>query len=309
MNSSAQPEDTLYGQVVASHGRLLRVRDASGMELLARPPGRRFEAVCGDRVRYVLDQQHDAALLVALEPRAGELYRSDARGHGELLAANVTLLIVVVAPLPVPDLYVVDRYLSAAACGGIGALLAINKCDLPFDNDTTDELATLERLGYSSVRCSVRSAPGVDALRAAMQGHTAMLVGQSGVGKSSLLGQLAPGVDAAIGELMREGEGRHTTTTSRMYQLDPQTALIDSPGVRDFAPAIDRLEKRALGFTEVERLAAGCRFSDCMHLREPNCAVRQAVDSGDMSARRYESYRRMRRLFNELAPPPGGSRR
>src|SRR5581483_1958117 len=107
--------------------------------------------------------------------------------------------------------------------------------------------------------------------------------------------------EVEIGGLMREEEGRHTTTVSRLYDLAGGGRLIDSPGVRDFAPAVDRLDPRHLGFVELARLAPGCRFHDCRHMREPGCAVRQAVESGQMDARRYESYRRLRRLAEDLA--------
>jgi ribosome biogenesis GTPase len=309
MEPTSESTDQVAGLIVASHGRLLRVRTANGQELLARPQGRRVQAVCGDRVTFRVDAQHDAAQLVEVLPRLTALYRSDARGRGEPLAANVTLLLVVLAPLPAPDLFIVDRYLAAAACGGIKAALVANKCDLAFDQPTLDELAVMQQLGYVTVQCSSRSGHGIATLRAMMRNETAMLVGQSGVGKSSLLLELAPECGVAIGELMRDDAGRHTTTTSRLHQLDRDTALIDSPGVRDFAPAIDRLDPRTLGFREVEQLGGQCRFSDCAHLQEPDCAVRTAVAGGAMSARRYESYRRLRRLFNDLSPPPGGSRR
>jgi ribosome small subunit-dependent GTPase A len=133
----------------------------------------------------------------------------------------------------------------------------------------------------------------------------AALVGQSGVGKSSLVRQLVPQSEAQIGELDRDEEGRHTTTTSRLFDLPRGGHLIDSPGVRDFAPAIDRLDSRTLGFAEVERLAPGCRFQDCQHMREPGCAVQKAAENGELDARRYESYRRMRRLYDDLVKARG----
>jgi ribosome biogenesis GTPase len=130
-------------------------------------------------------------------------------------------------------------------------------------------------------------------------------VGQSGVGKSSLIRRLVPLADIEVGELVREEEGRHTTTASRLFDLPGGGSLIDSPGVRDFAPAIDRLDSTHLGFIEVSRLAPGCRFADCRHMREPGCAVIAAVAAGTMSARRYESYRRLRRLFEQLTEARG----
>jgi ribosome biogenesis GTPase len=132
-----------------------------------------------------------------------------------------------------------------------------------------------------------------------------VLVGQSGVGKSSLVSALLPDTDVQTGGLMREEEGRHTTTASRAYALRGGGTLIDSPGVRDFAPAIDRLDARSLGFPELHRLAAGCRFQDCRHMQEPDCAVIAAVETGDLLARRYESYRRLRRLYSDLVEARG----
>jgi ribosome biogenesis GTPase len=133
----------------------------------------------------------------------------------------------------------------------------------------------------------------------------AALVGQSGVGKSSLVSALVPGLQIEIGELVRAEEGRHTTTAARLYELPQGAALIDSPGVRDFAPAVDALDERSLGFVEVERLAPGCRFADCRHMREPACAVQAAAQRGQMHPRRYESYRRLRRLREELTAARG----
>jgi ribosome biogenesis GTPase len=140
----------------------------------------------------------------------------------------------------------------------------------------------------------------MEALRAACAGDIAVFVGQSGVGKSSLVSRLVPEADIRTGELMRSQEGTHTTTASRLYDLAGGGHLVDSPGVRDFAPALSRLEPTSLGFLEVAQRAPRCRFDDCRHLKEPACAVRAASESGEISPRRYESYRRLRRLFETL---------
>ena len=163
--------------------------------------------------------------------------------------------------------------------------------------------------GYRWLSCSVRSGAGIDSVQEVCAGGVAALVGQSGVGKSSLVRHLIPDAGVEVGSLVREEEGRHTTTASRMFNLPRGGHLIDSPGVRDFAPAVDRLDGRSLGFVEVERLAPGCRFSDCRHMKEPNCAVQGAIESGGMSPRRYESYRRLRRLYEELSTARGPERR
>jgi ribosome biogenesis GTPase len=118
-----------------------------------------------------------------------------------------------------------------------------------------------------------------------------------------------PDVEVTTGDLMREEEGRHTTTASRAYPLNPGGTLIDSPGVRDFAPAIDQLDERTLGFPEVEALAPACRFQDCRHMQEPDCAVIAAVEDDSLLARRYESYRRLRRLYSDLVKARGPASR
>jgi ribosome biogenesis GTPase len=287
-------------RVTATHRRLLHVRLPDGSEAVARPARRELSIVCGDFVRCELDARHGELNVVAVEPRSSALYRTNARGGSELLAANLSLLLVVAAPLPQPDFFVVDRYLCAAQCAGLTAALLLNKAELALDAGIEGELAGYRAAGYRCLRVSALQQASLGELSALLPAHTAMLVGQSGVGKSSLLRQLVPGSDAPVGELIRDDEGRHTTTATRLYQLPGGGEIIDSPGVRDFAPAIDHLNGTDLGFPEIEALAPRCRFADCRHLREPDCAVRAAVGSG-ISARRYESYRRLRRLHERLS--------
>lgn len=221
------------------------------------------------------------------------------------MLANLTRLLVVIAPVPLSDPFVADRYLAAAGSAGVTAAVVLNKAELGADTALRTQLEVYSAAGYPCLGVSAVTGEGVDALLAACVGEIAALVGQSGVGKSSLVRRLAPETQVEIGGLMRAEEGRHTTTVSRLYELPGGGRLIDSPGVRDFAPAVDRLEPRHLGFLEVARLAGGCRFLDCRHMREPGCAVRHGVESGTMDARRYESYRRLRRLAEELTAAKG----
>lgn len=305
--------DEFAAEVIAAFGRHLIVR-AGDQEFRARPAGRRLSIVCGDRVRCEVDRKHDEILIVAVLPRQSLLARASQRGDSEPVVANITRLVVVIAPLPRPDFFIVDRYLCAATAAGISGALAVNKTDLGAVADLGEEIAAYVAAGYGQLQCSATSGTGLAELRALLSTGVSVLVGQSGVGKSSLVRALLPQADVTTGELMREEEGRHTTTASRAYELDPGQktggTLIDSPGVRDFAPAIDQLDEQSLGFPEVSRLAAHCRFQDCKHLQEPDCAVIDAVATHDLSARRYESYRRLRRLYSDLVTARGpGSRR
>jgi ribosome biogenesis GTPase len=296
--------------VVATFGRHMTVRAADGRVLRARPFGRSLTVVCGDAVRCQADPRHDELHVVEVLPRRSALYRATARGGSEPVVANLQRLLVVLAPLPAPDLFVVDRYLAAATSAHIEPTLVVNKEELGIDASLAAELAVYTTAGYTTLRCSAVSGAGVEALLATIPaGAAAALVGQSGVGKSSIIARLLPGEQVAIGELVREEEGRHTTTASRLFDLPERRALIDSPGVRDFAPAIDSLEPRSLGFVEVERLAAQCRFQDCRHMREPDCAVQAAAAAGTFHPRRYESYRRLRRLREDLSAARGPERR
>jgi ribosome biogenesis GTPase len=308
MNSSRDAE-AFDADVIAAFGRHLLVRDAAGLERRARPSGRRMSIVCGDRVRCEPDRKHDELLIVEVLPRRTLLARANLRGESEPVVANITQLVVVVAPLPAPDFFIVDRYLCAATAAGIDGLVAVNKSDLEADRIDARELAAYAAAGYSHITCSARAGDALDELRRALTGAVSVLVGQSGVGKSSLVAALLPATEIATGELMRDEEGRHTTTASRAYPLNFEAGatgtLIDSPGVRDFAPAIEQLDARTVGFPEIGRLAPGCRFQDCRHLQEPDCAVISAVQTGELSARRFESYRRLRRRHADLVEARG----
>jgi len=301
--------ETFEACVTATFGRHLLVRDAAGKELRARPFGRGLTVVCGDSVRCRADPHHGEVHVVELIPRHTALYRSNLRGATEPVIANLSRLLVVLAPMPAPDLFMVDRYLAAAASGGIMGMLVVNKMELGIDDELRTQLEVFDSAGYRWLPCSARVGEGIEALLEVCAGQVAALVGQSGVGKSSLVDRLIPNAEVEIGELVREEEGRHTTTASRLFDLPLGGRLIDSPGVRDFAPAVDRLDSRSLGFVEVERFAPGCRFSDCRHMREPGCAVREATENGAMNPRRYESYRRLRRLYEDLTAARGPERR
>jgi len=286
--------------VLATHGASARVRLDDGNEVQARAAGRRLQFVCGDRVLCVRDAAHAQWQLHTVLPRRTALHRANRRGRAELVAANLDLLVVVIAPLPAPDLFLADRYLAAAASAGIGALLLANKSDSPAGPEWQQGLASYARAGCAIASCSAHAGTGLAQLRERLRNATVMFVGQSGVGKSSLLRALVPDCEAPVGELMRDHSGRHTTSVARLHLLPEGGALIDAPGVRDFAPAPELLMDGSLGFPDVAVHAAHCRFADCRHWREPGCKVRAAVEEGALDARRFESFRRLQRLREQL---------
>lgn len=288
------------GTVLASYGRGVLVQ-ADDVTLNCGLKGRRQRLVCGDRVQWVIGAADDAPVVDALEPRRNVFERIDARGRAEPVASNLDRLAIVVAPEPAPDWFVVDRFWAAARLKEIPALLIVNKADLGV-HSLEKELAAYRGLGLPCSEISALTGLQVPALRASIGAGATLLVGQSGVGKSSLVNALVPDAEAQTAALTRDVEGRHTTTTARRYRLpvSSHAVVIDAPGVRDFAPPESLVRAAELGFVEVREFAAGCRFNDCRHLEEPGCAVRSGVLAERIAPRRYESYRRLCRLYEKL---------
>jgi len=287
------------GIVLANFGRSALVQERS-QSLHCGILGRQLRVVCGDRVLYRRQTAGGAPAIAEVLPRSNVLERIDSRGRAEAVAANIQRLAVVIAPAPEPEWFIVDRYLAGALLKDVDSLLIVNKFDLGLDSIAA-QLSVYRALNLPCFEISTKSASTLELVRAAIEGGATMLVGQSGVGKSSIINALIPDAAAQTAQLSKDAEGRHTTTTARRYQLNARTALIDAPGVRDFAPpaGFDRAAER--GFAEIRAASAGCKFKDCRHFDEPNCAVRAAVAAGNVDARRYESYRRLLRLFESFA--------
>lgn len=287
--------------VIATYSRRMRLRLATGDEVDARIKGKRLKPVCGDRIVAETIADESDWLITEILERDNALNRPNMRGKTEVLAANVELLIVVAAGAPDPDWYVVDRYLCAAESMGVPAAVVFNKTDLGLQENVEKALREYERIAYPIVRCSAKSRSNIDAITTVIDDKTAIIVGQSGVGKSSIINELMGGETqrtAAISDKTREG--KHTTVNSMMLTLPAGGAIIDSPGVRDYAPALQSATQVIQGFREVEKAGHDCRFANCRHLREPGCAVKAAVEGETISARRYESYRRLLALTEKL---------
>jgi ribosome biogenesis GTPase / thiamine phosphate phosphatase len=287
------------GTVLASFGRGVLVQSGSGL-VRCGLKGRKLRVVCGDRVIWGYPPSADGPSVESIEPRRNLIERIDSRGRPEPVAANIDKLAIVVAPEPATDWFLVDRYWAGAVLKDLEALIIVNKKDLG-TGAMQPQLEEYRKLDLTCIEVSCQSGDGIAELEGLLADRVSLLVGQSGVGKSSLVNAVAPEAEAQTAELTRDAEGRHTTTTARWYQLAPKSAIVDAPGVRDFAPPAHLARAAERGFVEIHERSVQCRFKDCRHMEEPGCAVRTAVINQQISARRYESYRRLFRLYEKLA--------
>lgn len=252
--------------------------------------GRTLAVACGDRVE-VAATAPGQGVIEAIAPRRSLFYRADAF-RSKLIAANVTQVVGMVAVAPAWSVELLDRWIVAAEANGCRVVVVLNKIDLPGAEAALAALAVYRDLGYPVIATSVRRDP--EPVRRALEGEHSVLVGQSGMGKSTLINALLPDAGARIGELSEAlGSGRHTTTATALYALDERSWLIDSPGMQVFGLAQLSRDAVEAGFREMRTLSGRCRFRDCSHTHEPDCAVRAALARGEIDARRVETFCRM----------------
>lgn len=291
------------GRVIAHFGRTLDIQAPNEPALHRCHLRANLDGlVTGDRVIW-REAQDGSGVIVARDSRDNILERPDARGQLKPVAANIDQILIVFAVEPAPFANLIDRYLIAAEATGITPVLVLNKIDLLPENggDLGNLLRNYQALGYSVVRATVRGEHGLDELHAKLAGRTSVFVGQSGVGKSSLIDCLLPDEALRIGALSEDSrKGTHTTTTARLYALPGGGELIDSPGIREFG--LTHLDERQVteGFIEFHEYLGLCRFRDCRHRNEPGCTLLDAVEKGQISAERFASYRR---ILNSLEQP------
>lgn len=256
--------------------------------------------VVGDQVSWRLGSeqlQGISGVIEAIYPRKNELSRPDYYDGIKVMASNIDQIIIVSAVLPTLSLNIIDRYLVICEMAKIPALIVLNKIDLLSPEERIEvqkQLALYESIGYETLCLSADTGENMDKLDQYLAKGTSIFVGQSGVGKSSLINQLLPEVKAQTGAVSDvSGLGQHTTTASRLYHLPQGGNLIDSPGIREFGLWHLEPEQITQGYREFQTVLGTCKFRDCKHKTDPGCALREAVEEGKISPIRFENYHRL----------------
>lgn len=282
--------ERLTGLVIASFGKRYDVELEDGRQISCVTRGKKSDLACGDRVEVSITAEKEGVVENIL-PRRSLLYRSN-EYRKKLLAANVTQIVIVVATEPSFYEDLVNRCLIAAETAEIKVLILLNKSDLPTTDAALKRLELFRSLGYAVQPLSALH--DISQLRSWLQGQTSVLVGQSGMGKSTLVNALLPEAKTRTQEISAVlDSGKHTTTAARLYHLDPESSLIDSPGLQEFGLnhlSIDEVEQ---AFVEFRPYLGKCRFNDCRHVKEPDCAVLHAVSAGIISEFRLQSYHKL----------------
>lgn len=289
------------GLITAHYGTQVTVEAPTGEQQRCHLRANLEGLVTGDRVVWCAGDP--MGVVVAQLERKSALLRPDAHGNLKPVAANIDQIMLVIAPLPEPHANLIDRYLVAASAVGIEPTIVLNKCDLLLEDPALRAklhalLAPYPALGYKVIEASALEG-GTHELQQALAGRTSVFVGQSGVGKSSLVNQLVPAAELRVGALSEyAGKGTHTTTTAHLLHLGCGGSLIDSPGIREFG--LWHMDRASIeqGFIEFRPLLGHCRFRDCSHTQEPDCAILDAVRREDITARRMASYRHILASLN-----------
>ncbi len=288
----SKPAEFDLGRVVAAHGRHCIVEDPDGLRRICHTRGKKSDIVVGDLVRWQVSG--DSGVIEAIEARRNVLTRQD-EWKTKSFAANLDQLLVIVAAEPVFSESQLARALIAAEDAGIATRILLNKSDLPGMAAARARLAPYVAMGIDVHEVALKARPDEarSLLEPLLSNKASLAIGPSGAGKSTLINLLAPHAKAQVGEIsIALNAGRHTTTATHWYWIDPQrrTALIDSPGFQEFGMRLIDAQQLAALMPDLRGHVGGCKFYNCTHLHEPGCAVRDAVQRGEVDASRYRIY-------------------
>lgn len=295
---SESTDQALPGLVIARFGQLAEIESNEGKRVTCHIRPNLVDIVAGDNI-YWVEEGEDQGVVVGCRPRHSSLYRTSPR-RKKLIAANVTQLMIVIAPKPVYSAMLLDSYLVVAELNHLKPIIVINKTDLPSQN-LIDEISTIYHpLGYDFTTTSREHKQAKTELTPFLNHEVSVFVGQSGVGKSSIINRLLPHESLQTSSISNVSElGKHTTSQSRYYHLPKGGALIDSPGIREFG--LWGTDKRSLtkGFVEISPITQHCRFRDCDHATSQGCAVVAALKEGYIQPSRYNSFIQLNRQFEK----------
>ena len=284
--SELDDEKEYQGRVITRYGQRQLVEDENGRVFQSVSRQNIGFSVAGDKILFQ-KTKHDDGIVTAIYPRDNELKRQD-----KLIAANIDQLWLVVAIEPHYEFELIDRYLIMAENSNLPIGIIVNKIELSSNKSKTEnDFLNYQSLGYDVHFLSVKKQINLDFFKEQLINKSHIFLGQSGVGKSSLINSLIPDLQLRVNEISSKSKlGKHTTTNTTIYHIPSGGDLIDSPGVREFQlDSLTELEIKS-GFKEFRALSDACRFRDCRHINEPNCAVKESLDQGKINPNRYQSY-------------------
>lgn len=285
---------TFSGTVISHQGKRVQVENEKGELISCHIRTHITKPVCGDQVIWQAEDNNQTGIIIALQPRQNEWDRHTRRGERKVVAANITQALIVVSAKPEIHEGLIDRALVALENREIKAVIVFNKIDLLNKEQHQayrQRLQIYQELGYSIIETSVKQNHGLESLTSALQNETSVFMGESGVGKSSLVQSLLPEEEIRIGEISEvHKQGKHTTTTAKLYHLPDGGRIIDSPGIREFFIPHFTVDELIHGFREFRPYLGQCQFRDCHHHQEPGCALRLAAETGEITDKRWNSY-------------------
>lgn len=280
----------LSGLVVSAYGKRYEVELAQKERISCVTRGKKTDLACGDMVNIKLTDKREG-VVESSQPRSSLLYRSNAF-KSKILASNVTQIVIVLATQPSFYENLLNRCLVAAEAANIKPLIVLNKCDLADATDAKTKLKLYADLNYQVLHLSAKQ--DISALKPYLNNHQSVLVGQSGMGKSTMINALLPNQNVRT-QIMSEAldSGKHTTTATHLYHINENSSLIDSPGLQEFGLNHLTNEQLELAFIEFRPYLGKCRFNNCKHTHEPDCAITDAIKSGAISATRLAFYQEL----------------